>query len=222
MRITFFTFIFCYLLLPNQGVWAQQGPGIKNAIAVKFLGIDHFSPLEISDINYFEALTYGGEITYLHGISKDFNLAFPLRFGKAALPISINQQGPASSFWALDATLQFQPLIKKSVVSPYALAGIGGFLDDESTLSAQIPLGLGVNVRIVKNVFIQVQSEYRIDFNDLRNNFMHGAGLMINIGGKGPDEPKDLPPPDSDGDGIADADDQCPPGSGPGPLCWLS
>ena len=205
MRIALLSLAICFaFLLYSPSANAQ----FTNGFSVKYIAIDHLSPLEGKRAELLEDFSGGGEIAYYRGLNENFNLAIPLKFGTAKLPLSLATQEPPSFFLALDATVQFQPFVSKSAISPYALTGLGLFLDGDGEVSGQFPIGAGLNIRVGTNTFLQFQTEYRTDFGDLRNNFMHSAGLFIALGEK--PEPVELPPSDVDGDGIPDKDDQCP------------
>lgn len=182
-----------------------------NGFSVKVVGVDHVTPLEGQQAALFEDYTFAGDISYYRWLGNSFALAIPVRFGVARLPMNNTVLGDNRSFLSLDATGQFHPFISKWKLSPYLLAGIGGFLDFNTDINPQIPLGLGFNIKLGKSTYLQLQSEYRLDFEDLRSNYMHSAGILVNLWDAAKKEdPIILPPPDKDGDGVADVDDKCP------------
>ena len=67
---------------------------------------------------------------------------------------------------------------------------------------------LGLHFNIAKNVAIKVQSTYKHSFEDyLTKHFQHNVGVTFGLGNR-KDVPKELP--DTDGDGVDDANDLCP------------
>lgn len=184
-----------------------------NGLTVKVLGTDHATPLEGIIAERFGDYGFGRELGYQRWLSNSLALSIPFRFGVAKLPDSNSSVGEGSTFASLDLTGQLHPFITKWKVSPYLLAGIGGFFHQSTDIKPQVPLGLGFNIKLYNNVFLQLQSEYRLDFEDLRDNYMHSLGLQINFWDTPKpaiEEPIILPPADQDGDGVADAEDKCP------------
>ncbi len=205
----------CFLIFSLQSAEAQAP--YKNGLAAKFVVIDHLRALKSQSPKPFNEVTLGGELSYHRWLGNHFNLAIPLRLGQAKLPKDAFLSTIKPEFFgSLDVSAQWHPFAGKAGVSPYLLAGIGGFYDTTDGISGELPLGLGFNFRLNPNLFLQLQSEYRTNFTqEFHNNFMHSFGLLFSLQGKKETPPEELPAPDRDGDGTPDVEDDCPDLPGP-------
>jgi outer membrane protein OmpA-like peptidoglycan-associated protein len=101
---------------------------------------------------------------------------------------------------SVDGLLRFQyQKSNESFLVPYLFAGVGIVSEMSSENDTQVPLGGGLNFRIGRNAYINLQAEYRSSQLDNRNNVQYGAGLVYQFGS-----------PDRDRDGIANNQDKCP------------
>lgn len=188
----------------------------RNALTLKFLATDYASPLtEEFDTEKF---TYGGEIKYSRFLNPSFNLDIPIRIGDVTYPLS-DSTNLDSGFGSGDLNIVYKLnngylIPEDGFFAPYLFAGIGAnYLADldEDNFDAQVPLGLGINFKLAKNVRLQVQSEYRFAVMKDYNNFRHTAGLSFLFGGGDEVErAKTVLETDTDGDGVNDLDDDCP------------
>lgn len=178
--------------------------------------------------------TTGMEFEYSRHLNNVLNLAVPLRLGKANLPT--NEMGGFNTvgLMSLDAVLQLKFFRERNFLYPYLYAGIGLVAEDFEEFGGAIPLGASLNFRLTRHVYLSTKAEYRIGFDDLRDNAVGAAGLLILLG-PGPAEApvitdrdadgvpdgQDLCPdvaglsafngcPDADGDGVPDGEDECP------------
>lgn len=118
---------------------------------------------------------------------------------------------------AFDASAQFKLTSDKYWFQPFVSAGAGGH-KYRSYWGAFIPLGIGMNIDFFNEGKFFIQSQYRVPVTtgSANYNFFHAIGFTGRISKK--KEPEVIPPPpppqqapkDSDGDGIADANDKCP------------
>ncbi len=161
----------------------------------------------------------GVELTYYRRLLPNILLGLPLRMGSA----QINTRGAASERreWLvhLDVLAQQHFLKPSAVVQPYVHIGVGGVYNiDQHAFGVHFPVGLGLNVRIIENVYLTAQTQHRFS-NDNRDAWHHAVGVQFNFGReiKPRKEEKTTPPAptDRDGDGIADAEDRCPDQPGP-------
>ena len=105
-------------------------------------------------------------------------------------------------------------------VRPYLQAGVGVSAYN-SYYGVFIPTGLGCQVNITPDVFVLINSQYRIPVTTTQHqHFYHSIGIAGNINRKKIVKEKPIPPSpvvvpvakpiDSDGDGIVDSVDKCP------------
>jgi OOP family OmpA-OmpF porin len=117
----------------------------------------------------------------------------------------------------VDATVNVKLLTDNYIVVPYLQAGVGAAMT-QGTFMAQIPLGVGLQVNVGRNTFINLNSNYRVPVTAPANySLMHSFGVLSSILNDKPVAPKPLPPApkpvppvDGDGDGIVDSLDACP------------
>jgi len=204
-------FFAAFLMLSVSALNAQDADAkLPGAMTFKALVINYDSPFRGAFTDYRNT-TRGVEIGYIHPINKFFNLAIPLKVGVGRFPANKDfDSGRERLFGSLDAIVQFQIIPGDNVLSPYVMAGAGGVVEgrglgNNSNMHVDLPYGVGLNIRLAENVYANVQSEFRNSLSDLRNNSQIGAGLMWRFGDVAPP-----PPPDIDGDGIIDTEDDCP------------
>ncbi len=213
---------FIFALWLSGVALAQETMEYKNLLGAKVLFIDYGLINDVGNLN----LTNGLELSYLRSLGKNLNLAVPLKAGIANVPGSINNR----TFGSLDALLQLKAPGK--VLTPYLFAGGGATVADGDDSHIVIPAGVGINLKVGNNSFINLQGEYRIATLENRNNLQAGLGVLFRLGklsdkdGDGlldfVDEcPNDPGPrttngcPDGDGDGVANHKDRCPDVKGP-------
>jgi len=203
-------FILLFLtIIANSAVLEAQNPNRPNTIIGKRLWIDHHTPSN-DEFASFDELTGGFEVAYLRNLNPNLNAVIPLKVGILQMP----DEQENHTFIGFDFLTQLQHYKEESYIIPYGFAGIGTVLEDFETVSFQIPLGAGLNVRLGKYAFINFQAEYRVALSEDRDNIQYGLGISFMLG-KIDDET--LPPPlldtplsDLDQDGIPDAEDDCP------------
>lgn len=194
-----------------------------NALSARVLAIDHNIPNEMLE---GVSQTYGLEIGFRRQFSKIFGIAIPVKVG--VIDVGELNNIPISG---IEALAQIYPAGTDGKISPYLHAGYGVVSERFDDANHQIPLGLGLNFRLDKNSWFNVQGEYRISDQDLRSNVMAGIGYVYRFSSIDTDKDgivnrNDLCPtepgpattggcPDTDMDGITDAEDRCPklPGS---------
>lgn len=231
MRNSTLLLILLFSLLSGATLNAQSGSTAPNAFVFRWVETNFQYPLT-DDFNTTD-FTSGAELAYIRHLNDYLNLAFPFKVGKAKLPL--NATGMATDqnvIMSLDALLHLKPLKSDKVIYPYLLAGAGVMAetDNDWQLNPEIPMGLGLNLRLAQNLYISGEAQYRLDFSDNRNHLQAAAGLWIGLGGRevSADADKDGIPdkddrcpkeagiaslfgcPDKDGDGVADKDDNCP------------
>ncbi len=180
----------------------------KDGFSFRGLAINYQYPIN-SELNRTE-FTAAIEVEYSRYLAKRLNLLLPFKFGRAKLPLDEMGNFDRIGFANLDALLQLQFFKESAFIVPYLYGGLGSMFEDFDDFSFQAPLGVGFDFRLARHAYISTKVEYRIGFDDLRDNVQGGIGLKF-LFGEGPVELPPVPPvTDKDGDGIADIYDACP------------
>lgn len=176
-------------------VYAQQ-KNSYNAFGAKVLFLDFGRANGIDSLD----ITNGLEIQYQRGLNRFLSLVIPVKVGVA----NIEGQRDNVTVYGIDGLFHVRLAKDSSWFHPYLLAGGGILANNADESQVNIPLGLGANFRVGKNSFINLQGEYRLAFEENRNNIQVGLGFIYHFGVQ-----------DRDGDGISDARDKCPEIPGP-------
>jgi len=184
--------LFLTSLLSVQQLAAQPDYG-KNFIGAKVLFLEYGRANGIDSLN----LTNGLEVFYQRNFNKYLSVSLPAKFGV------INVAGDLDNrrFMSGDVLLHLHYYEPEARFWPYVFGGGGIVWEDFEETNTQIPLGAGLNIRVGKNSYVNLQGEYRISTTDNRNNFQAGLGFMYRLG---------QGEPDTDGDGVKDSADACP------------
>ena len=174
-------------------MYAQSDLFGKDFASAKLLFIDHGNPNGIDSLD----MTNGLEVAYRRNFGKYLSLALPLKFAQADVHNDINKR----NFFSVDALLRLQYYEPEHIIVPYLFGGAGYVFEVDGENNNQIPLGLGVDIRLGRSSYLNIQGEYRISSLENRNNMQAGLGLTYRLGDK---------KPDADGDNIPDDQDQCP------------
>ncbi|NJL75359.1 MAG: OmpA family protein [Saprospiraceae bacterium] len=193
-----------------------QSPTTKHGLSFNVTIFDYYSPFNEQLLNAEGNTTLGGKIGFHTNLVGPLNLEIPLRIGVVQLPTPDNLLQPYSEdkfLGNLDALLQFQLAKSESLFVPYLSAGLGAAYIEDLNITPQVPVGVGLDIKLSRNLYLQGRSEYRLSFKEIPtsdltyNNLTHNLGFKILLG-KGASTPKT--PVDSDGDGLADLLDKCP------------
>lgn len=176
----------------------------------------------------------GLEIEYVRHLNSYLNLGIPFRINRIVLPSEQLGTTNRAGTLGLDANLQLKFFREPSFIYPYLLAGIGLNVEEVETVGVEVPLGIGLNFRLARHLYLSTRGEYRISLEENRDHLQLGVGFQFIIGDGEPAPPvvmdtdqdgvpdtEDLCPmvagvpglngcPDADGDGITDGDDKCP------------
>lgn len=174
-----------------------QNHEFPNAIHAKLNFID-YGLANSDDIK----LGQGFEVGYFRNVAPFLNVGLPFKLGVAKLP-AISGNTVTTS---LDVVFHLENIRDEAKVSPYLFAGAGYQLEEFKNGHAQLPFGIGVNFRISRYAFINVQGEFRKALKDQRDNIQAGAGFVYLLHKS---DPKPQPPADTDHDGTPDNLDQC-------------
>jgi outer membrane protein OmpA-like peptidoglycan-associated protein len=224
--------VFVYLFFAIE-VTQAQNPLRPDALSFKVLFIDYQSPIS-GEYGNLRNYMNGFEVSYQRNINDYLNISLPLRAGV----VNFNDELKNDAIFSLGGQIQAQLWKAGKPVIPYILAGAAGVYEKElSNFNIEIPVGIGVDMKMGKNAYFNIQLEYHIGLEDNRNNLQHGIGFKYLLGKSTqqaeipvsptdfdedgvPDEDDNCPDvkglielngcPDTDGDGIADSEDQCP------------
>ena len=174
-----------------------------HGITVKKLFIDYPGTLEDNILG----LGDGYEVGYLKNLGGNLNLSIPIKAGV----VRLEGEELNTSILGIDAQIQYMLGDSKKIVQPYALAGLGLVAENMEDIGFQAPIALGINYNIERNTYLNLQVEYRLAFDEGRNNLQIGLGFVHKLGGQMTEEMEEVKEVmDSDGDGVADDMDQCP------------
>ena len=226
----------------------SQHSGNRDALSVNWVGVDYYSLFKDDFLNTGKS-SFNMKVAYHRNLVGDFlNLEVPFSIGGAFVP-RLDARGVKLSLFddfsrrtfksSLGGLLQLQFFKKNNWLVPYLSAGVvGSYLAGQGDWHAEVPLGIGLDIKTGENSYFQIRPEYRLGLVDENRD-----NLNLNIGFKffmGRDDTPPPPPPvdndrdkdgvinsmdkcpdvaglpalggcpDSDGDGIADGDDACP------------
>ena len=160
----------------------------------------------------------GLAISYIEGVTEHIDVAATLTGSFLQYPTSdaVHNNSGTSDHLLLEgaATANIKLLSDKYYVSPFISAGVGAS-KYKGYYGAFIPVGIGVQVKIVDGTFFLINSQYRIPATEnVAYHFYHSVGFASAISKKKVVLPPPPPPPpvvlDRDGDGVLDVDDRCP------------
>lgn len=142
----------------------------------------------------------GVEIAYGRRLNQGTWLMIPAKIGTATY-----RPGGLNGIIAnLDALIQTNLCSRNAAFNPNVQLGFGSTYDFRTdNVDFNIPAGAGLNVRLLENVYLNAQTQYRFSIEN-RPGWQHGVGLVVYFGET-----------DRDGDGISDKDDRCPDTPGP-------
>jgi OOP family OmpA-OmpF porin len=191
--LTILSLILVFVLLQND-TFAQP----NQSLTFRALWNNYINPSPTqenwSDV-FTDAKERGVEVAYGHRVSKGTWLMVPAKIGGARYKENSNTSLIAN----LDVLLQNNLCSSKSVINPSVHLGLGSTWDSKlETFDLNIPVGIGVNIRLMPNLFLNAQTQYRFSIEN-RPGWQHGLGFVVYFG-----------EPDRDGDGISDKEDICP------------
>ena len=191
----YYLLICCFILFSNFAI--SQVELSRDGGAAKILFVDHGIVNGVDSVNFSNGL----ELTYIRKISDRFNLAIPFKASVADIGAELNNR----TLLSLDAIAQVPFGRSAKGLSIYGLGGVGFVIEEFEESNIQIPVGLGAYIPAGGNSFINIQAEYRLSTQDLRNNLQLGLGYAFRL-------PKGLNKrvKDRDKDGIPDEFDMCP------------
>ncbi len=210
-----------------------QNKEFPNAIHAKINLVDYGALY-----NGTTRVSQGFEFGYFRNIAPFLNAGVPIKMAVAKLPLETDNRVTTS----FDLIFHLENIRETAKISPYLFGGGGVFIENFKKKDIHFPFGAGINFRISKFAFINLQGEFRKAMADNRDNVQFGAGFVYLLHKSEPvfvapppplDTDKDSIPdlvdrcpdkfgpasalgcPDSDGDGLGDVEDQCPTEKGP-------
>lgn len=158
--------------------------------------LDHEIP---NDFKKSLQKSYALEIVACQQYTKHFGLVMPLRIGNSDVGQFTNLR-----FGTVDFIARATPLGSENKLSPYLQAGYGLTFEQDARPFRALPFGVGASLRIGKDMWVNLQAEYRATNRENRDNVNASLGYVYRFGR-----------PDRDGDRIPDGQDKCPdvPGS---------
>jgi OmpA-OmpF porin, OOP family len=163
------------------------------------------------------SMTAGMAVSYLQGLNEHLDFVGSVSGSFLNYP---NTKTPTTDPLLLlegTATANLKLLSDKYILNPFLTAGIGGSKFG-GYYAAFMPFGVGVQVKVVDEVYIILNSQYRVPITENASyHFYHSAGVAANLFKKKEPAPPVVipipvvePPKDRDGDGVLDVDDKCP------------
>ena len=159
----------------------------------------------------------GLAVSYLQGFHPNFDVAATLSASFVRYTPGGGQPQYRDQFLLEGAvTGNLKLLTDEFFINPYLTAGVGASLY-KSTFSAFIPVGVGLQFKLVPDVFLHINSQYRMPITEAgAYHLYYSAGIVAPL----KDRPAPVsvvvapppPPPvlDRDKDGIPDVEDKCP------------
>ena len=156
----------------------------------------------------------GIAFSYIQGVSNHVDFAASLSGSYLAYPVP-NRAYNGQDRLLLEgtATANVKLVSDKYWFNPFLTVGVGAS-KFKGYFGAFIPTGLGIQIRVVENTFLLLNTQYRIPVSEnVAYHFYHGFGIAQSFV-KAKDPVVALPPVpvilDRDNDGVLDADDKCP------------
>ena len=164
----------------------------------------------------------GLAINYMSGLSNHMDFVASLGGAFLDYPIEGVAASNANKFMMeVTSAINFKLLSDHYWVTPFVDLGVGGSKFG-SKFAAFIPAGMGVQVNLVDETFLILNSQYRIPVTQNASyHFYHSVGVAGSISKKKEPAPKAVELPvvlDRDGDGVVDSLDRCPDDAGPAAL----
>ena len=201
LKLTIVSFLLFSIVFLN----AQNPVGIS----FKRLFLD-YQTLQDGDFGAFKDYRGGFEIGVHVPMTEKLLINIPVKIGLGNKTDEVANQ----HIIGMDAQLHYYFLPNPNRFKPYVLAGIGGVYQGKDSVNVQVPVGLGLDVRLAPNAYFNIQSEFRWSSAENNNNFNHGIGFKYFFARKVEDSIPDLtvtdPYLDNDSDGIVNEFDACP------------
>jgi OmpA-OmpF porin, OOP family len=214
------------LLALSSTVYAQK----KSVIGFGISAADFKSPAQIEQTSVFKEAWKNG---YYQDID-NLNFGFSLMYWKALtshLDVSVRYNGLFASdafqskrsnlkeyYNELEGAAHLRAFNDEKVVNPFLTAGVGiGNYWTETGVAGYAPLGIGVQLNLLKESYIFLQANYRVSFDKklLPNSLFYSLGITQSLRKNEkplpkPQLPEVLQDNDYDKDGFTNDVDNCP------------
>ena len=198
------------LILVAALAWAApslcQTPENKNAISARLNFFDY--GLFADEASKTSTFSQGFEVSYFRNVLPFLNVGVPLKFGIASLPGSFS--GNKTVVASLDAIAQLQQMDESKRFSPFVFGGAGFMAESFKSVHLNIPVGVGLNVRLTRYAFLSPQVEFRKALVKNRDHINIGLGFVYLLHPSPAGDTIVVKPLDTDGDGVLDYTDACP------------
>ncbi len=170
----------------------------------------------------------GVEIAYQRRIASGNTwLLIPVKLGLAQIAGQDGNRNRERLLGNLDLLLQQNLFKHGNLLNPTIGLGVGStFNFDTDKFDFNVPIALGLNVKIFENIYLNAQTQYRLSVVTEEHGWHHGIGAVVYFGNEDSDKDGVLNDvdqcpdvagvvalmgcPDRDGDGVTDLSDNCP------------
>lgn len=218
----FLSLLFCSLLLPGLTTRCQQVGFTKTpSLGINMAFIDFDGAHKLS--SFGRSMKPGIALHFQNNLSKRFDYCVTLAGSFLEIPDEKNGGNTGDKkqlFLENDFTLRARLLRSPALFNPYVVTG-AGWSQYDHRYGIYIPVGVGVQVNVTPDIFLLVNSQYRMAVtSELPRHFFHSIGIAGAISRKKISKPttarlmapvaKQISAADTDGDGITDNVDSCP------------
>lgn len=194
------------------GAWSQEAePKFESPVKGSLIGFSANLTDYSASLPEIGKVDMGVSLMYWKGLTR--NLDMSIRYN--GLFTDYTKSTPSSAFNLvneLEGALHLRALSDDHLINPFISAGIGVGRYGKSFVP-YAPVGVGIQVNLFSQAYAFLQGNYRLSFQDakLDNNTFYSFGVAAAIKPGKKAVPVAPPPPaDTDGDGVTDAEDQCP------------
>lgn len=196
------TLFFCLFL---TGVDAQYFD-YRNGIMARKTFMD-FGTFRDENTGAIRNYQNGFELAFVRNFPNQLSVAFTLGTGSYRDSI---QDFIKSPFYCVGAQAKLHLKKNFNWVNPYITGGVNGIFPKDKDFAVQVPLGLGVMFKVHPQLYLNVQSDYRVSVANWEGHLQHQFGFVYFLGSKKANTDSLVVKRDSDQDGIPDEEDLCP------------
>lgn len=162
-------------------------------------------------------MSAGVSINYMKGLNNNLDFVGTLAGSFVKYPVPGKQLATDPDFLLeASAMANLKLFTDKYYVVPYISAGVGGS-KYKGYYGAYLPVGLGLQVKLLDETYMMVNSQYRVAISEnVAYHLYYSLGVVTNLKQRKAPEPVVVPvpvvepPKDRDGDGVLDSLDKCP------------